>query len=159
MMMTTTTTTEGKLCTGLRVDGKPCTRQKKRGCDFCGIHVPSERPPVGGLSATLIPTKDTASPEPSTPIPTKDTANVSKGGRKGVHIEKNTTDKHVMELTAKEIRGIIYYVDTNQNVYNIEDILDEKVDPRIIGKLISTEQQTVFEEIAPEGGQLLRYTS
>lgn len=42
---------------------------------------------------------------------------------------------------AKEIRGIIYYVDIHQNVYNIEDILDEKVDPRIIGKLIVTEQQ------------------
>lgn len=69
-------------------------------------------------------------------------ANVSKGGRKGVHNEKNTmADTHVVELTAKEIRGIIYYVDIHQNVYNIEDILDEKVDPRIIGKLIVTEQQ------------------
>lgn len=66
---------------------------------------------------------------------------MSKGGRKGVHIEKNTTDTYVVELMAKEIRGIIYYVDIHQNVYNIEDILDEKVDPRIIGKLIVTEQQ------------------
>ena len=69
--------------------------------------------------------------------PTTKNGRKRRGGQ--VLQNKNDTSTNMVELVAEEIRGIIYYVDTSQRVYNIEDILDEKVDPRVIGKLITTE--------------------
>jgi hypothetical protein len=114
-----------KLCMGTRVDGKPCTRQKKRGFDCCGIHCPK-------------------SPEVSTearaPIPSILTTNTTQSTTNPVEL-----DRYMVELTAVEVRGIIYYVDTAQHVYNIEDILDEKIDPAIIGTLIDGSRGKEFE--------------
>jgi hypothetical protein len=62
-----------------------------------------------------------------------------------------------VELVAEEIRGIIYYVDTEQRVYNIEDILDEKVDPHIIGRLMTTvdgHREFVYGPVAADVGTL-----
>jgi hypothetical protein len=59
----------------------------------------------------------------------------SKGTPHGVAI--NTVDENAsqrIELVAKEIGGIVYYLDNFGNVYNTEDILDEKQNPRIIAK-------------------------
>jgi hypothetical protein len=41
-----------------------------------------------------------------------------------------------MEVNAVVIHGIIYYIDVNLNVYNTEDILDNKENPRIIAKAV-----------------------
>ena len=41
-----------------------------------------------------------------------------------------------MEVNAVVIHGIIYYIDTNNNVYHTEDILENKENPRIIAKAI-----------------------
>ena len=73
--------------------------------------------------------------------PTKEDRRSFGRKRRGGQVlqNKNDTSTNMVELVAEEIRGIIYYVDTSQRVYNIEDILDEKVDPRVIGKLITTE--------------------
>ena len=100
------------------------------------------RPKVGlsqtGRSLGVIPERsigidnDTVVSEPTTKNGRK-----RRGGQ--VLQNKNDTSTNMVELVAEEIRGIIYYVDTSQRVYNIEDILDEKVDPRVIGKLITTE--------------------
>ena len=43
------------------------------------------------------------------------------------------THKHNLEVLAEDVNGIIYYVDKYTNVYNMEDILGQKEDPRIIG--------------------------
>ena len=37
---------------------------------------------------------------------------------------------------AQEIGGIVYYIDNYNNVYNTEDIMNEKQDPGIIAQYI-----------------------
>lgn len=43
-----------------------------------------------------------------------------------------------IEVIAKEYVGIVYYVDQYNNVYKTEDVLSNKQDPLIIGKVIET---------------------
>ena len=50
------------------------------------------------------------------------------------HDNKPTTQK--IEVIAKDIQGIIYYIDNNFNVYQAEDIIVNKVDPKIIAKYV-----------------------
>lgn len=47
---------------------------------------------------------------------------------------KPTTQK--IEVIAKDIQGIIYYIDTSNNVYQAEDIITNKSDPKIIAKYV-----------------------
>jgi hypothetical protein len=46
----------------------------------------------------------------------------------------NTTQK--IEVFAQDIQGIIYYIDKNNNVYQVEDIAVNKVNPKIIAKYV-----------------------
>jgi hypothetical protein len=39
-----------------------------------------------------------------------------------------------VEVIAKEMEGIVYYVDEFQNVYRTEDILNEKENPKLVAK-------------------------
>jgi hypothetical protein len=48
--------------------------------------------------------------------------------------EKNNSQK--IEVFAQDIQGIIYYIDTNNNVYQAEDIVGNKINPKIIAKYI-----------------------
>ena len=41
-----------------------------------------------------------------------------------------------IEVVAKEICGIVYYIDKFNNVYNTEDVMDDKPDPRIIAQYV-----------------------
>jgi len=47
---------------------------------------------------------------------------------------KQTTQK--IEVWAQDIHGIIYYIDKNGNVYQAEEIILNKVNPKIIAKYI-----------------------
>lgn len=47
---------------------------------------------------------------------------------------KNTTQK--IEVFAQDIQGIIYYIDKNNNVYQAEDIISNKINPKIIAKYL-----------------------
>jgi hypothetical protein len=47
---------------------------------------------------------------------------------------KNTTQK--IEVFAQDIQGIIYYIDKNTNVYQAEDIISNKINPKIIAKYV-----------------------
>jgi len=47
---------------------------------------------------------------------------------------KNTTQK--IEVFAQDIQGIIYYIDKNSNVYQAEDIISNKINPKIIAKYV-----------------------
>jgi len=46
----------------------------------------------------------------------------------------NTTQK--VEVFAQDIQGIIYYIDKNNNVYQVEDIVSNKINPKIIAKYV-----------------------
>jgi hypothetical protein len=43
-----------------------------------------------------------------------------------------------IEVWAQEIKGIIYYIDNANNVYQAEDIVINKINPKIIAKYIKT---------------------
>ena len=45
---------------------------------------------------------------------------------------KNNTQK--VDVWAQDIQGIVYYIDKNMNVYQAEDIISNKVNPKIIAK-------------------------
>ena len=47
---------------------------------------------------------------------------------------KVTTQK--IEVWAQDIQGIIYYIDKNNNVYQAEDIIVNKLNPKIIAKYV-----------------------
>jgi len=47
---------------------------------------------------------------------------------------KNNT--HKIEVYAQDISGIIYYIDNNNNVYQAEDIISNKINPKIIAKYV-----------------------
>jgi hypothetical protein len=57
---------------------------------------------------------------------------------------KQTTQK--IEVWAQDIQGIVYYIDKNMNVYQAEDIVSNKSNPKIIAKYVkSCEAYTIPE--------------
>ena len=49
---------------------------------------------------------------------------------------KNNTQK--VDVWAQDIQGIVYYIDKNMNVYQAEDIISNKINPKIIAKYVKT---------------------
>jgi hypothetical protein len=47
---------------------------------------------------------------------------------------KNNTQK--VDVWAQDIQGIVYYIDKNMNVYQAEDIISNKINPKIIAKYV-----------------------
>lgn len=60
----------------------------------------------------------------------------AKGSPHGVIATLNTEINQIqnVELFAHEIKGIVYYLDQQNNVYNTEDVMSSKENPRIIAK-------------------------
>ena len=50
--------------------------------------------------------------------------------------ENNT---NIVEVKTYDINGIMYFIDLNNNVYQTEDVLLKKINPKIIGRLIENE--------------------
>ena len=53
-------------------------------------------------------------------------------------VDNSTTTTHKIDVYAQDIQGIIYYIDKNNNVYQAEDIVNNKVTPKIIAKYVKT---------------------
>ena len=59
----------------------------------------------------------------------------SKGTPHGIMNENETVSTVTkVEVSAIDIKGIVYYLDNNGNVYDTEDIIANKKNPRIIAK-------------------------
>jgi hypothetical protein len=59
----------------------------------------------------------------------------SKGTPHGVMNENETVSSVTkIEVSAIDIKGIVYYLDNDGNVYDTEDIISNKKNPRIIAK-------------------------
>ena len=93
-------------CCAKRASSEQCTRKKKAGCEYCGTHMKGT--PHGIIEDPII---DENSKE-----------------------VKQTTQK--IDVWAQEILGIIYYVDKNYNVYQAEDIVSNRQNPKIIAKYV-----------------------
>jgi hypothetical protein len=50
--------------------------------------------------------------------------------------EENKQMTQKVEVWAQDIKGIIYYIDKMDNVYQAEDIISNKVNPKIIAKYV-----------------------
>jgi hypothetical protein len=50
--------------------------------------------------------------------------------------EDNKQNMQKIEVWAQDIQGIIYYIDKNMNVYQAEDIVTNKPNPKIIAKYV-----------------------
>jgi hypothetical protein len=61
-----------------------------------------------------------------------------KGTPHGVVDAQNETKVNTqkVEVWVQEIQGIVYYIDKNNNVYQAEDIMLNKVNPKIIAKYV-----------------------
>lgn len=46
----------------------------------------------------------------------------------------NKNDNKKIEVFTKDIKGIIYYLDNSDNVYDASDVISNKLNPRIIAK-------------------------
>ena len=50
--------------------------------------------------------------------------------------EETKPNGHKIEVWAQDIQGIIYYIDKAFNVYQVEDIMQSKVNPKVIAKYV-----------------------
>jgi hypothetical protein len=50
--------------------------------------------------------------------------------------EEVKTQSQKIEVWAEDIQGIVYYIDKNANVYQAEDIISNKQNPKIIAKYV-----------------------
>ena len=48
--------------------------------------------------------------------------------------KSETQTSYKIEVCVKDINGIIYYIDKNGNIYQVEDIISNNKNPKIIGK-------------------------
>ena len=58
-----------------------------------------------------------------------------------VEDEENKQTMQKIELWAQEIMGIVYYLDKFGNVYQAEDIVNNKVNPKVICKYTKTKME------------------
>jgi energy-converting hydrogenase Eha subunit F len=58
--------------------------------------------------------------------------------------DTNTIQK--IEVYAQDIQGIIYYIDQFNNVYQAEDIIDNKMNPKIIAKYVKNDDKYSIPE-------------
>lgn len=71
----------------------------------------------------------------------------TKGIPHGV-FDKNVVNKiEKIEVFVKEIKGINYYLDENNNVYKTEDILNNIKNPRVIAKYIIKDNEYFIPEL------------
>lgn len=64
-------------------------------------------------------------------------------------VDNNDITSEIKKITVKatEINGIVYYIDTNGNVYDTEDIYENKENPRIISKYNYDKETDTYELI------------
>lgn len=51
-------------------------------------------------------------------------------------LDENKSNTQKIEVYAQDIQGIIYYIDKNNNVFQAEDIINNKINPKIIAKYV-----------------------
>jgi hypothetical protein len=68
----------------------------------------------------------------------------SKGTPHGLMDSEKTVNNQnfTIDVIAKEIKGIVYYIDNFNNVYNSEDIMQSKENPQIIARYEKIDDNT-----------------
>ncbi len=97
-------------CVAKRACDEQCSRKKKLDSDFCGTHMKGL--PYGSISGEALSAK--------------------KQKQEETVLEVHATKK--VEVWVQDIKGIVYYLDKEFNVYLTEDIIRNSPNPRIIAK-------------------------
>lgn len=92
-------------CCAKRATSEQCTRRRKEGFEYCGTH--TKGIPHGIMCA-------------------------SGAGGSGVTGGGVGGENRTIEVWAQDIKGIMYYIDSESNVYGAEDVVGNKLNPRII---------------------------
>jgi len=58
----------------------------------------------------------------------------------------STPQQTKREIWAQEIRGIVYYIDTDNNVYNTEDVVSNTQNPKVIAKYVKQNEMYSIPE-------------
>ncbi len=61
-------------------------------------------------------------------------------------LEEPKPQGHKIEVWAQDIQGIVYYIDKNSNVYQVEDIMQGKINPNIIAKYVKVGETYMIPE-------------
>lgn len=72
-----------------------------------------------------------------------------KGVPHGVMVQDEETNKVLtqkVEVWAEDIQGIVYYIDKCNNVYKAEDIVSNKLNPKIIAKYVKVGEKYTIPE-------------
>lgn len=95
-------------CCARRANNDRCTRRKIEGNDYCGTHI------KGAPNGKVM-----------------DEVNINNS-----EIEKELLKSEKIEVWCQDIKGIVYYIDKNFNVYDNIDIVLNSKNPRIIAKYV-----------------------
>lgn len=60
--------------------------------------------------------------------------------------EESKPQGQKIEVWAQDIQGIVYYIDKASNVYQVEDIMQGKVNPKIIAKYVKVGETYMIPE-------------
>ena len=60
--------------------------------------------------------------------------------------DENKPEGKKIEVWAQDIQGIVYYIDKASNVYQIEDIMEGKSNPKVIAKYVKIGETYVIPE-------------
>jgi len=72
----------------------------------------------------------------------------SKGTPHGIITDKEPVNTEIkLEVSAIDIKGIVYYLDTVGNVYDTEDIISNQKNPRIIAKYLKNNDDYSIPEL------------
>ena len=109
-------------CSAKRSNGEQCTRKKKDGCEYCGTH-------VKGIPHGIVEENDST---------------IDDNSKSSSSSSSQIT--HKIEVWVQDIQGIMYYIDKNGNVYQAEDIVMNKLNPKIIAKYLRVDNQYKIPE-------------
>jgi len=99
-------------CCALKMDGNRCSRSKRDNSDYCGTH--------NKINIQHTQAIQTPQSQIQEALPQCDTSAV---------------DNDKIELKMIEVEGIVHYIDSENNIYRMEDILSKNTNPAKIGRI------------------------
>ena len=92
-------------------------------------------PLVKNEDDTVVAVAASSSPKTSVVVVVAATAAAAVASTKPKKIRTDVSDVKDVEVTAVDVGGIMYYADKYDNVYEMEDVLGNKQNPKIISTL------------------------
>jgi hypothetical protein len=115
---------QGERCIGIRTNGRPCSRRRKKNSQYCGTH-----------TQPLDTTENTQDCD--------DGHDVDDDSH---HLKVSKSSITNIDLNAEEVQGIVYYIDKDGNVYHPEDVMKQTEAPRIIARVKPNSKDNIYDK-------------